>query len=253
MSACELLPKDLDGLGVIEPLRVLPLPTPMAEIAGQVYIVTGSGKYFRNVRLDPPANLGVVRVAPNGRTLDVLWGFSDGGGPTSELPAHFRSHAARQARIGGSDRVIMHCHATNLIALSYVLELNDANVTRALWEGSTECVAVFPDGVAAMPWMIPGTDEIGEMTAAALSRRPLALWPFHGVFAVGQTLDEAFGLVDVAEKSAEILVKVLSMGGPRQSMTTANFRDIAARFDVAPCAEALQLERWRLAAAPPPG
>ena len=34
------------------------------------------------------------------------------------------------------------------------------------------------------------------------------------------------------EKSAEILVKVLSMGGKRQTITTQNFRDLAKDFHV---------------------
>ena len=46
------------------------------------------------------------------------------------------------------------------------------------------------------------------------AHHPLALWPYHGVFGAGTTLDETFGLIDTAEKAAEVLVKVLSMGGP---------------------------------------
>jgi rhamnulose-1-phosphate aldolase len=141
----------------------------------------------------------------------------------------------------------MHCHATNLIALSYVLEFSSANLTRALWEGSTECLVVFPDGVGVMDWIVPGTDEIGDATARAMARHPLVLWPYHGVFGAGETLDEAFGLIDTAEKSAEILVKVLSMGGPRQSITRKNLVDLAERFGVKPLPEALALDGWRIA------
>lgn len=228
--------------------RTLPLSEAIPELAGQSFLVTGAGKYFRNVQLDPERNLGVIRILPGGAALEVLWGFDDGGGPTSELPAHLKSHLSRQAASAGRDRVIMHCHATNLIALSYVLEFSCANVTRALWEGSTECLVVFPDGVGAMEWIVPGTDEIGDATARLMARHPLVLWPYHGVFGAGQTLDEAFGLIDTAEKSAEILVKVMAMGGPRQSLTTGNLRDLAKRFGVDPLPEALALDGWRTAA-----
>ena len=40
--------------------------------------------------------------------------------------------------------------------------------TRKLWEGSTECLVVFPDGVGILPWMVPGTDEIGQATAETM-------------------------------------------------------------------------------------
>jgi rhamnulose-1-phosphate aldolase len=229
------------------PERILPLTEPIPELAGQAFLVTGTGKYFRNVQLDPAANLGVIRLLPGGAELEILWGFSDGGGPTSELPAHLKSHGSRQARFGERMRVVMHCHATNLIALSFVLDFSTANVTRALWEGSTECLVVFPEGVGTMPWIVPGTDAIGDETARLMAAHPLVLWPHHGVFGAGQTLDEAFGLIDTAEKSAEILVKVLSMGGPRQSISSRNLADLAKRFGVRPLEEALALDGWRLA------
>lgn len=89
-------------------------------------------------------------------------GLTDEAVPTSELPAHFLSHCERIKATNGKDRVIMHCHATNLIALTYVLENNSDFFTRKLWEGSTECLVVFPDGVGILPWMVPGTDEIGR-------------------------------------------------------------------------------------------
>ena len=44
-----------------------------------------------------------------------------------------------------------------------------------------------------------------------------------------------------------MLVKVLSMGGARQTMTTQNLIDLAARFGVDPLPEAMAVERWRLA------
>ncbi|MDI5424834.1 hypothetical protein MJM99_32390, partial [Salmonella enterica subsp. enterica serovar Kentucky] len=42
------------------------------------------------------------------------WGLTHDAVPTSELPAHFLSHCERIKATHGKDRVIMHCHATNL-------------------------------------------------------------------------------------------------------------------------------------------
>jgi rhamnulose-1-phosphate aldolase len=226
--------------------RRLPLGDALPELAGQYFIITGSGKYFRNVQLDPEENLGVFRIADDGASSEILWGLSDGGVPTSELPSHLKSHLARQQLLGEKQRVIMHCHATNLIALSYVLQFDTANLTRALWEGSTECLVVFPEGVAALEWMAPGTDEIGDATAVLMAQHPLVLWQFHGVFGAGRTLDETFGLIDTAEKSAEILVKQISMGGPFRSITSENLAALAKRFGVSPLPEAMLANGWRL-------
>ncbi len=72
----------------------------------------------------------------------------------------------------------------------------------------------------------------------------MVLWPYHGVFGTGPTLDIAFGLIDTAEKASEVLVKVLSMGGARRSITTQSLRDLAERFGVRPLESALELESW---------
>lgn len=102
--------------------RYIPLSQPMPLLANTPFIVTGSGKFFRNVQLDPAANLGVVKVDSDGAGYHILWGLTHEAVPTSELPAHFLSHCERIKATNGKDRVIMHCHATNLIALTYVLE-----------------------------------------------------------------------------------------------------------------------------------
>jgi rhamnulose-1-phosphate aldolase len=227
--------------------RVLPVAKPIPGLDGQYFLVTGTGKYFRNIQINPDNCLGVIRILKGGEAVEVLWGLTEGGAPTSELPAHLKSHRACQKPSAGQQRVIMHCHATNLTSLSYVLELTTANITRALWEGSTECLVVFPDGIGTMDWMVPGTNTIGDATAELLTHHPLALWPFHGVFGAGQTLNEAFGLIDTAEKAAELLVKIISMGGARQTLSTQNLTDLAGRFGVKPLASAMALDGWRLA------
>lgn len=221
--------------------RYIALSQPMPILANQAFIVTGSGKFFRNVQLDPIASLGIVQVDSDGAGYHILWGLTNDAVPTSELPAHFLSHSERIKVTGGLDRVIMHCHATNLIALTYVLDNDSDLLTRKLWEGSTECLVVFPDGVGTLPWMVPGTDEIGQATAQQMREHSLVLWPFHGVFGSAPSLDEAFGLIDTAEKSAEVLVKVYSMGGMKQTITQEQLIALGKRFGVTPRQSALDL------------
>ncbi|WP_140919006.1 rhamnulose-1-phosphate aldolase [Limnobaculum xujianqingii] len=213
----------------------------MPQLANHYFIVTGSGKFFRNVQLNPAENLVVLQVNGEGTGYRILWGLDKGGLPTSELAAHFQSHIVRMGVSAGKDRVIMHCHATNLIALSYVLELKNEVFTRELWEGSTECLVVFPDGVGIVPWMVPGTDGIGVSTAEQMQHHSLVLWAFHGIFGTGPTLDDAFGLIDTAEKSAEIMVKVRSMGGKKQTISSDELVALGKRFGVTPMASAVKL------------
>jgi rhamnulose-1-phosphate aldolase len=58
------------------------------------------------------------------------------------------------------------------------------------------------------------------------------------------TLDEAFGLIDTAEKAAEILVKVISMGGMKHTIQKQELLDLAERFQVKPMREAIEIKSW---------
>ena len=177
------------------------------ELAGRALLVTGSGKYFRNVTDDPETNLGVIRIADDGTTAELLWGFEGGGRFTSEFPAHMMSHAVRLAA-DPENRVIMHCHPNDLIAMTHVHELDERAFTRTLWKMCTESIMVFPDGVGLLPWMPCGTVEIGEATAEKMSRSRLIIWALHGIYGAGRTLDEACGLIETADKAANVYLKI---------------------------------------------
>ena len=135
------------------------------NLAGEYFITTGSGKFFRNVELDPAANIGIVEINEAGDGWRIVWGLENGAKPTSEFPSHFMNHSVRKAATHGANRVIYHCHSTNLIALTYVLPLTDRDFSRALWQSATECPVVFPEGVGVCPWMVPGGADIAMATS----------------------------------------------------------------------------------------
>ena len=174
-----------------------------SPLEGKIFIVTGTGKYFKNVEDDPETNLGVVRIGKKGKEVELLWGFADGGRPTSEFPAHMMSHIARLS-VDPENRVVMHSHPTNTLAMNFVHELDEKKFTHTLWEMCTECIVVFPDGVGVLPWMLCGTTEIGVATAAKMKEFRLVVWAMHGIYGAGKTLDETFGLIETVEKAAQI-------------------------------------------------
>ena len=94
-------------------LREIPTGFSCPELDGKYFLVTGTGKYFKNVQYAPEINLGLVRLTDGGETAQLLWGFADGGKFTSEFPAHMMSHAAR-LKIDSQNHVVMHCHPANL-------------------------------------------------------------------------------------------------------------------------------------------
>ena len=127
--------------------------------------MTGSGKYFRNVILDPADTSAIIEIDSTGENYRILWGLVNGGRPTSELPSHLMNHEVKKHVTNGKHRVIYHCHPTNLIALTFVLPLTAEAFTRELWEMATECPVVFPSGVGVVPWMVPGGREIAVETS----------------------------------------------------------------------------------------
>ena len=187
--------------------RVIPTGFDASALAGSCFLITGTGKYFKNVRYAPEVNLGLIRISADGLNAELLWGFADGGSFTSELPAHIMSHLARLS-VDPENRVVMHCHPDNLLAMTFVHELDEKEFTRSLWQMCTECLMVFPDGVNVLPWMVCGTTEIGEATAEKMKTARLVVWGQHGIYGAGKDLDETFGLIETAEKAAGIYMKI---------------------------------------------
>lgn len=210
-----------------------PIGASVPELSGEYFMVTGSGKYMRNVILSPEANVCIIQVDEQGENYHILWGLNQGGRPTSELPTHLMNHEVKKRATGGRHRVIYHAHPANIIALTFVLPLEDKVFTRELWEMATECPVVFPDGIGVVGWMVPGGREIAVATSKLMEKYDAAVWAHHGLFCSGEDFDLTFGLMHTIEKSAEILVKVLSITPNKlQTITPQNFRDLAVDFKV---------------------
>ena len=177
-------------------------------LRGKYFLVTGTGKYFKNIKGDPENNLGLVRIDESGKKAHLLWGFSDGGKFTSEFPAHLMSHSVR-LKVNPKNRVIMHTHPTYFICMGACLPVDEVILTRKLWKSNTEAVVVFPEGVGVLPCMVCGTNEIGEATAKKMERYRLVSWTNHGIYGAGCSIDEAFGLIETVEKTAKIYMLTL--------------------------------------------
>ena len=211
-------------------IRVIPTGFSAPDLERKYFLVTGTGKYFKNVRYAPEINLGLVRIADGGQAAQLLWGFADGGRFTSEFPAHMMSHVAR-LRVNPENRVVMHCHPANLLAMTYVHDLDERAFSRTLWQMCTECIVVFPEGVNVLPWMLCGTNEIGQATAEKMQTARLVVWAQHGIYGAGRDLDETFGLIETAEKAAEIYMKIAHLPW-KQTITDEQLHQLEVHFGV---------------------
>lgn len=208
------------------------LPVAMPEISGERFLVSGTGRYLRNIELFPEKNIGVIEIDCKGESYNLLWGFEPIGAPTSELPAHLLSHCSIKAKTENQSFAFIHTHPNSIIALTYsVANLDTKSISKLLWQSHAECIVVFPQGVEFLPWMMAGSMDLGKATASAILRRNLAIWQFHGICGCGRNLDEAFGRIDVAEKAADICLRVMAAGGAKQTLTDNQLRAIANNFN----------------------
>jgi len=206
----------------------------LPDLSSECFLVTGTGRYLRNISLFPWKNIGIIELDETASRYRILEGFEPTGKPTSELAAHLMTHASIKKSSENRKRAVIHTHAPSLIALTYALTLDSALLSKLLWQCHVECIVGFPSGIEFIPWMMAGSKDIGEATAVALARRPLAVWQFHGVFGTGRNLDEAFGLIDMAEKAAGIFLLAKSAGGIKHAPTIDQLKSIAANFKGSP-------------------
>ena len=208
------------------------LGTEVPDLKNEYFMVSGSGKYMRNMQTTPEENICIIRLDETGTKYQIVWGLIDGGKPTSELPTHLMNLEVCKKR-DENIRVVYHCHPANVIALTYVLPLNDRVFTREIFEMATECPVVFPKGIGVIPWLLCGGKLIGEATAKVMEIKDVAVWAHHGAFACGTDFDITFGLMHTVEKAAEVLVKVMSMTDKKlNTITPAQFKELNEPFGI---------------------
>ena len=217
-------------LDVTKVIREIAMGFDASYLIGKYFIVTATGKYFKNVERNSEENLGIIRIKEDGTTAQLLWGYNDGGKFTSELPTHLMTHITR-LKINSTNRVVIHCHPNNILALTYVLPLDDKVFSRTLWQFETECIIVFPEGVGVLPWMVCGTKEIGQATAKKMEEYRIVIWAHHGIYGVGKDLDEAFGLIETVEKAAEIYLMTSHLKRIN-TITIDNLKELAQAFQL---------------------
>lgn len=209
-----------------------PIGLTVENLAGEFFVFTGSGKYYKNVLREPDNNICIIEIDDGGENYRIVWGLFAGGVPTSELPTHLLNHSIKKANTNGEYRVIMHAHPANIIALTFLLPLEDKTFTREIWEMITECPIVFPAGIGVLPWMVCGSSDIAYATGEKIRQFDAVIWAHHGIFCAGPDFDVAFGLMDTIEKAAEILIKVMSCGGKRQFITSEQILALSEPFNV---------------------
>lgn len=218
------------------PSSWVPLAQAVPDLGGRVLLTTATGAHLRNVPSAFEKNAGMVELSADGSQWRIVWGFRDGGRPTSELSAHASCLAARRKAGFAQAGVVYHAHPSNLIAMTLLRSWNDATLTRTLWSSMAECIIAAPYGVFLAGWITPGSAELAAACRDAMAHTSALVMAQHGVFCCGHDFDDAFSMVHTLEKAAGIYLTARAANGGSDDFANGipleGLRDIAQRYDL---------------------
>ncbi len=211
------------------------LPTAAPELVGKGFLVTGSGRRLREIHDNPGANLGFVRVEEGGRTGTL---FSSPARLFDKLTTEFNSHLAlHRDHVTRGDlnfHAIIHAQPVHLVYLSHIVRYQDTGyLNRHILRWQPECIVNLPDGVAFVPFMLPGSPELMLSTVRAMREHQVVLWAKHGVIVRSDvSVKRICDLIEYVQTGARYECINLTNHGLADGLTLHEMRMICDGFGV---------------------
>ncbi len=205
------------------------------ELANHYFLVTGTGKRMRDLARKPLKNALIIRM---NKRADGYWIISQKAlhknfKPTSELATHLGIHQMIQHR-GSDEKVVMHAHVSELIAITQSPHYCSAEeLNKLIWGMHPETMIFIPKGVGFVPFVMPGSQEIATETIKAMAEHDIVLWEKHGIFAIGGSVLDTFDSIDIVSKSVRIWFMCKSAGIEPQGLDDKKLQELkklAANF-----------------------
>jgi rhamnulose-1-phosphate aldolase len=194
-----------------------PIGVTIPELSREFFLITGDHCDFQDARECADELCGIIQISPDGSGYRTVMGFVSGQEPSRSLPTHLMAHAAYCQKEQDTHSVVYHCHPEQLIALSYLLPLDDESFSQALKRSGVSCTMTLPQGIGVVDHMEMEQDKLSKLTAEKFQRYDAVLWAFHGVICAGHNLQDVITKVEALEKAASIRMKLLLVpGGTRQ-------------------------------------
>jgi rhamnulose-1-phosphate aldolase len=213
----------------------VPLEFAYPVLGNRYFLVTGTGRRFRDVAGDAAGNTCILRMSEEGKDYCIVWG---GGSsldfrPTSEFPTHLRLHEHLRKN-KAPEKVVLHTHPPELIVLTHLPEYKDeAALNRALWCIHPEVKYNLPKGVGFVPYALPGSEALAQATAKGFSKgQSVVLWEMHGCVARAKEPMVAFDLIDIAAKAAAMVLQCRSAGHIPTGLTDEQIAELVREFNL---------------------
>jgi rhamnulose-1-phosphate aldolase len=220
----------LDVTPCFPKMQIIDLPVSAPDLAGATFIVSGSGRRLREILEAPAASLACIVVEPGGQRGRM---FTAPDSQFQRVTSEFNSHLAvhhDQMRLRDIElHTVLHAQPLHLTYLSHLPEYQDQEyLNRHLLRWQPESILNFPEGIAVLPFLLPGSTQLTIESMLALREQPLVVWSQHGVMArADDSIFRALDLIEYAETAARYEYLNLSAGGRSEGLSPEHLREIA--------------------------
>lgn len=156
----------------------------------QGFIISPSGMNYEDLK-----SSDIVTLDLEGEILEGL------RKPSSEVPMHQEIYK-RLKEVNG----IVHTHSVYASAFAVCREEVPPIIE--------DMVQIVGGSIKTAPYALPGTKELAENVIKTLEGRNACLLANHGLIGVGRTIEEAYKVCLIVEKSAQIAYLSRTMGKP---------------------------------------
>jgi rhamnulose-1-phosphate aldolase len=211
------------------------LPQPVPELAGAIFLVSGSGRRLREIIDEPSANIGCIVVDEGGRTGRLYVSYHRRfERVTSEFNSHLAVHYDQMVSSRTNFHAVIHAQPPYMTYLSHVPRYQDETYLNThLLRWQPETIVNLPEGIGFVPFRIPSSPELMAGTVESLRKHRIVIWAKHGVMARSDvSVKRAADRVEYAETAAKYEYLNLSTGEIGEGLSADEIREICKTFNV---------------------
>jgi rhamnulose-1-phosphate aldolase len=211
------------------------LPQQVPELAGAIFLVSGSGRRRREIKDDPTANIACIMINEGGRTGKLFTSFHQRfEGVTSEFNSHLAVHYDQILASGSNFHAIIHAQPVHLTYLSHIPRYQDERYLNThLLRWQPETIINLPEGIGFIPFRIPSSTQLMAANVECLRRHRIVVWAKHGVMARSDvSVKRAADRVEYAETAAKYEYLNLAAGEVGEGLSVDEIRTICKTFHI---------------------
>jgi rhamnulose-1-phosphate aldolase len=216
-------------------VEVIELPQPVPELAGAVFLVTGSGRRLREIGDVPPAHIACIVVNEGGKTGRMYTSYHRRfERVTSEFNSHLAVHYDQILASGTNFHAIIHAQPLHITYLSHIPRYQDEQYLNThLLRWQPETIINLPEGIGFIPFRIPSSPELMSANVDSLRKHRIVVWAKHGVMARSDiSVKRAADRVEYGETAAKYEYLNLSDGELGEGLNPDEIRAICKTFNV---------------------